>query len=237
MSDYALHHGDCLDVMPTLEAGSVDLILTDPPYRTISGGTGSKYRAGWLTSILAKNDGRIFMHNDIKIREYLPELFRVLRAGGDCYLMINNLNMREMLNAAHEVGLGFHGLLGWQKNNCTANRWYMKEVEWVAYFYKAPAMAINAMGSKQLFTCDNPRNKLHPTQKPVALFEHYIANSSQPGGVVLDPFMGSCTTGVACLNTDRRFIGIEQDAEYYAIAQQRMAKAAAVHQPALLEAN
>lgn len=66
------------------------------------------------------------------------------------------------------------------------------------------------------------RNKLHPTQKPLALIEKLILMSSNEGGVVFDPCMGSGTTGVACLNTNRNFIGIELDEHYFDIAKNRI---------------
>lgn len=217
-----LHHGDCLEVMRGIASGSVDLILTDPPYRTISGGTSSELAQRHSTSILAKNDGKIFEHNDIEIRSYMPEFYRLLKDGSHCYVMTNNINLRELLNVADEVGFGLHNLLAWRKNNCTANRWYMKEAEWVCFFYKRPAKRINNAGSKQIFEWDNIRDRLHPTQKPVELMLHYIENSTNPGQIVLEPFMGSGTTGVAAIQSGRRFIGIERDPEYFAICQKRI---------------
>jgi site-specific DNA-methyltransferase (adenine-specific) len=223
-----LRLGDCLEVMRGIPDGSVDAVVTDPPYRGISGG---KYnRRGWTGSILERNDGRIFAHNDIAIKNWLPEVYRVMRIGADCYVMINNLNLRELLNEADRVGLGFHNMLAWRKNTVTANRWYMKECEWVLYFYKQRARTINNPSSKQLFSWPNPNKKLHPTEKPVPLFEHYIRNSTYEGQLILDPFMGSGTTGVACVNTGRSFIGIERDPGYFQVAQERIAKAQEAHQ-------
>lgn len=226
-----LIHGDCLVEMARLEAGSVDMVLCDPPYRVISGGTSSELAAGYKGSILKKNDGKIFTHNNIKISEYMPEFFRVLKPGSHCYVMTNNLNLRELLNVADAVGFGFHNLLAWRKNNCTANRWYMKETELVCFFYKRPAKPIVNMGSKQIFECDNVRDRQHPTQKPVELMAHYIKNSSVVGNVILDPFAGSGTTLVAAINTGRNFIGIERDENYFAIARKRIGEARPVGQP------
>jgi site-specific DNA-methyltransferase (adenine-specific) len=217
-----LYNGDCLEVMPTLAANSVDLILCDPPYRVVSGGTSSELAVGYRGSILEKNDGKIFKHNDIEIADYLPEFYRILKPGSHCYVMTNNINLRELLNVAERVGFGFHNLLAWRKNNCTANRWYMKEAEWVCFFYKRPAKPINHMGSKQIFEFDNIRGRVHPTQKPVELMLHYIENSTTVGQVVLDPFLGSGTTGVAARNCQRNFIGIERDPDYFAIARERI---------------
>ena len=70
----------------------------------------------------------------------------------------------------------------------------------------------------------NPVNRVHPTQKPVALLEYLIKTYTDEGDLVLDFTMGSGSTGVACLNTDRRFIGIELDEKYFNIAKERLSK-------------
>lgn len=227
MSDYVepglnLMLGDCLDRMKEIPDGSVDLVVTDPPYKVISGGTSSKLAAGWAGSVLSKNDGKIFEHNSIKPWDYMGELYRVLRAGSDAYIMTNVLNLRDTIDAAEHAGLLLHNLLIWEKNTCTANRWYMKNTELTLYLYKKPAKKINNPGSKQIFRENNPRNKVHPTEKPVTLMEHYIMNSTNPGEIVLDPFMGSGTTGIACIGNERRFIGIEQDEKYFEVAKNRI---------------
>lgn len=206
---------------------SVDLIVTDPPYRVISGGK-TKHKAGWNGSVLKENDGKIFKHNDIKASDWMPELYRVLKPGREAYIMVNNLLLREYLNIAHEVGFKFHNLLRWDKNTKTANRWYMKDCEYTVFLYKPPARTINNPGSAQGFAVPNPRNKRHPTEKPVKLFQHYIENSTKPGELVLDPFMGCGTAAIATIKSkvkNLRFIGIEIDPDYYQIAQRRVEKA------------
>lgn len=214
--------GDCFDVMRDLPDSSVDLIATDPPYRTISGGTGSTVAQQWSQSILRNNDGKIFQHNDVKIGAYMREFFRLLKPGSHCYVMINNLNLRELLNEAEAAGFGFHNMLVWVKNNCTPNRWYMKNLEYTCFFYKKPAKRIVNASSKQTFFADNIRNKLHPTEKPVALFEHYIENSTNPDAIVLDPFAGSGAMPLAAQQTGRRWIAIEKDAAFATVAAQRI---------------
>ena len=217
--------GDCLELMRSIPDGSVDCIVSDPPYRTISGGTESDHAKGWNSSVLHANNGKIFKHNDVKLSEYLPILFRILKPGSHCYLMTNNLNLRELLNVAENVGFGFHNLLIWLKNNATANRWYMKNTEYTVFLYKKPANRINNAGSKQVFQFDNPRNKLHPTEKPIELMRHYIENSSQSGELILDPFSGSGTTAVAAQAADRRWLCIEKDPAYYYASCGRVWKA------------
>lgn len=207
--------GDCLELMKQIPDGSIDMVVTDPAYQVISGGNKSILSDRWNGSILARNDGKIFEHNSIKTNEYLPILYRIIRKGGHCYIMTNNLNLRDLLNQAESVGFNFHNLLRWDKNNKTANRWYMKDCEYTVFLYKKPAKSINNMSSSQGFKCDNIRDKNHPTQKPVELMEHYIKNSSNEGDLILDPFSGSGTTAIACENTNRRWICIEKDPEYY----------------------
>jgi site-specific DNA-methyltransferase (adenine-specific) len=98
----------------------------------------------------------------------------------------------------------------------------MNSCEFILFLRKGKAKRINNLGSKTILKVDNVRGKLHPTQKPVELMKILIENSSNEGDVVLDPFMGSGSTGVACLNTNRNFIGIELDKNYFEIAKERL---------------
>ena len=198
----------------------VDLIVTDPPYRVISGGVTGPDRP---TGILKSNDSRIFQHNDIAFTDYLPQLYRVLRDPGHLYLMVNFFNLEEALAATRQAGFDVHNLLVWQKNTVTPNRWYMKNAEYVIFARKGKAVSINDCGSKTVHTFVNPTgDRDHPTQKPTDLMRFYIENSSRPGDLVLDPFMGSGSTGVAALAAGRRFHGIEVDPRYYGVACRRM---------------
>lgn len=218
----ALINGDFVDQIKGIPDCSVDLVLTDPPFKVISGGSGEDPNHRRPRGVLAKNDGKIFAHNALKPAQYMPELYRVLKPGRDAYVMTNNITLESLLIAADLAGFKTHGLLFWNKNTCTPSRWYMKNVELVLYLFKPPARPINDPSSKQTFAADNPRNKTHPTEKPVALMEHYVLNSTEPGWTVLDPFMGSGAVGVACKNSDRSFIGIEIDQAYFDAASARI---------------
>lgn len=222
-----LYHGDAIALLAALPDNCIDLVVTDPPYRVISGGNSSPASTanyGWKSSVLAANDGKIFDANKISFTDYMPHLYRVLKPGSHCYVMVNNLNLRDLLNVADAVGFGFHNLLRWDKNTVNANRWYMKDCEYTGFFYKKPAKSINYPGSKQGFTCKTLRgpDKLHPTQKPVELMAHYVTNSSDPGAVVLDPFAGAGSTLVAAAESGRRFIGCEIDPAYYIASMGRL---------------
>lgn len=215
-----LFQGDCLEVMKEIPDGSVDLVLTDPPYKVISGGKPKK--KGQPSGLLSKNDGKIFKHNDLKEEDWFPEIYRVLKEGSHCYIMTNTLNLERYLRLARESGFLLHNLLVWEKNNCTPNRWYMKNCEYTLFLRKGKAKRINSVGSKTVHKFKNESNKEHPSEKPLGLMSMYVENSSNEGDVVLDFTMGSGTTGVACKNLNRKFIGIELDETYFNIAKERI---------------
>jgi len=216
---------DVRNYLPMMASDSVDMIFTDPPYSTISGGSGQVKGHQRPTGVLAANDGKLFAHNDIKAAEYMSELFRVLRAGGHMYLMTNFKNLEMFMVEIRRAGFDIHNLLVWQKNNATPNRWYMKNAEYTILARKGPAKQINDCGSKTVHQFDNILgDKNHPTEKPVDLIRFYIENSTQPGELVFDPFMGTGAAGVAAGILLREFIGLEIDPEHYAVAVDRMVK-------------
>lgn len=218
-----LLHGNAVELLRDLPNESVDLVVTDPPYRLIGGGrTNDK---GAPSGILAANDGRLFRYNDIQPEEWLPEVYRVMKSGTHCYVMINVLNIEKYLTVMREIGFGLHNILAWEKNNCTPSRWYMKNAEYVIFARKGKAKPINFMGSKTVHAFDNIiGGKRHPTEKPVDLMEYYIKNSSAENDIVLDPFMGAGSSGVAAVDLHRSFIGMEIDGEYFAKAKARISE-------------
>lgn len=219
-----LHNRNALDLMREMQPDSIDCIITDPPYRVISGGINRAEGYGLATSVVGANDGKIFKHNDCTPSEYMPLMYRVLRDSGHCYVMTNVLNLRDMLNVADAVGFGLHNVLIWQKNTGTPNRWYMKFAEYTLFLRKGPARTINNPGSSNIYSARNPRDKAHPTEKPVDLMEHYILNSTEPGETVFDPFAGSGSTLVAAARNGRKWIGCEIDPSYYYPAVGRLWK-------------
>jgi site-specific DNA-methyltransferase (adenine-specific) len=216
-----LYHGDCLEVMKDIPNNSVDMIVTDVPYKVISGGR-SKAK-NQPSGILSKNDGKIFEHNDIEPSKYMSELYRVLKEGTHCYIFINFINLTNMITEAERVGFKMHTLLVWKKNNKTPSRWYMKNQEYILFMRKGKAKPVRDGGVGHILEFNNIiGNKLHPCEKPVDLLELLIKNSSNENDVVLDCFMGSGSTGVACVNTNRKFIGVELDETYFNIAKERI---------------
>ena len=98
----------------------------------------------------------------------------------------------------------------------------MKNCEFVLFLHKGKSFPIKNLGDAQLFECNNisGKDKVHPTQKPIAYLERLILNSSNELDTVLDPFMGSGSTGIACKNLNRKFIGIELDKTYYEVSKE-----------------
>ena len=215
-----LAKGDARDILKRLKTESFDLILTDVPYRNISGGTGGKNAP---KGMLSKNDGKIFDNNDIEFEEYLPELYRILKPNSHAYIFINFLNLEALMAAVRKVGFKIHNLLAWVKNNATPNRWYMKNGEYVLLCYKGKAKAIKNCGSKTFHTFDNIHGqKLHETEKPIDLLQMYIENSTNEGDWVCDPFGGSGATLISSLASNRKCFSIEIDEKYIDIAKERV---------------
>lgn len=167
--------------------------------------------------------GKLFKHNDIKFEEWLPEAYRILKQDTHCYIMINPRNLSELQAKAEEVGFKFQQILIWNKGNATPNRYYLNAYEMILMLRKGKARNINNMGTKNILSIKNIiGNKKHPTEKPVELMKILVENSTDAGGVVIDPFMGAGSTGVACKELGRNFIGIEIDEKYFNIAKERI---------------
>ena len=222
MAKYKLMYGDCLERMKEIPDKSVDLVVTDPPYKVITGGRKSGFSHNTGNIFKDSEDGKIFKFNEIDFRLWAAECFRLLKDKTHFYTFTNNLNLSETLVICDEIGFKFHNLLLWKKNNVLTNRWYMKNCEYILFFRKGKSKVINNPSTKQIIEINNPRNKSHPVEKPFDLMEVLISNSSMENDLILDPFMGTGATGMACKNLKRNFIGIEKDKAYFRIAKERI---------------
>jgi len=223
--DY-IEQGDCLELMKNIPDKSIDLIVTDPPYKVTSRGN-----AGTMGGMVTKEinlKGRVFTHNDIHCSEYAPEFYRVLKEQTHLYVMTNHINLYEMLTEFKNVGFHFIKCLIWDKGNKICCPYYMSQFEYILFFRKGKAKRINDCGTSDILGVPNKKTKnehgqnIHDTEKPVELMEKLIRNSSNEGDIILDPFLGSGTTAVAAINTDRHYIGFELDETYYDIACKRL---------------
>lgn len=216
-----LRHGDSIEIMQHLidEGVQVDVIITDPPYKVITGGS-NKNNTKSPKGILTANTQLMKTIPDFK--DWLPLAYKVLKSDSHIYIMTNFHELYNIMTEVKNAGFEMHNLLVWEKNTCTPNRWYMKNCEYTIFARKGKAKAINNPSSKTVHKFNNPTGKKHPAEKPVDLMKHYITNSTNTNDIVFDPFMGIGSTGVASKNTGRQFIGIELEKNYYDIAEDRI---------------
>lgn len=224
-----LINGNCLEILDKLENNSVDLIVTDPPYKTTKrGGSGN---AGGMCKNKLFNDGKVFKNNDIKPSEYMSEFYRVLKEGTHCYIMTNHVNLYEMLTVAQKVGFHFIKSLIWNKSNKIMGQSYMSQFEYILFFRKGKFKKINKCGTADILVVPNKKTKdkngknIHDTEKPVELMKILIENSSNEGDLILEPFAGVGSTCLACEETNRNYIAVELDSNYYNIAKERIKSA------------
>jgi len=221
-----LYNDDCLKVIKKIENNSIDLIITDPPYKITSRGS-SGTMGGYWTSDIAKS-GKIFKNNNISCKEYLPQFYRILKDKSHCYVMCNNTNLQEMINIGIESGFSFVKCLIWEKGNKICGRYYMNCFEYIILFRKGGDKPINNCGTPDILKIpikklkDDDGKNLHDTEKPVNLMKILVDNSTNKNDIVLDPFMGIGATGIACKELNRYFIGIEIDEKYFKIAKERI---------------
>ena len=224
-----LRQGDCLEVLKSMPSESIDLIVTDPPYKTTSRGNAGN-SGGMLQKEINKK-GQVFNFNDIDCEKYASEFYRVLKYGSHCYIMTNHINLIHILNTFTANGFHFIKSLIWDKGNKIMGQYYMSQFEYILFFRKGKGIKINNCGTSDILSVPNKKLKdtngknLHDTEKPVNLMKILIENSSAENELVLDPFMGIGSTGIACMNTNRNFIGIELDQKYFEIAKERIYKA------------
>lgn len=223
-----IYNMDCLEGMSSIPDGSVDLVVTDPPYRITATGNVNGTMGGYMNNTELGRKGKIFENNDIDIEDYLPHFHRVLKEDAHCYIMCNNLNLPHFFDVVSKSGFRFIKLLVWDKQNKICGRYYMSQVEHIFLLRKGADKKINDCGVSDLISIPNLKEKtmegrnVHDSQKPVELMKVFIECSSLPGEVVLDPFMGSGTTAVAAVESGRRFIGFEIDPEYHRDSLKRL---------------
>jgi site-specific DNA-methyltransferase (adenine-specific) len=233
-----LHLGDCLDILPTLADNSVDMILVDLPYGT----TACKWDSIIPLNKLWEQYNRICKKDGAMVFTAAQPFTTILAASNlesFRYEWIwekpqgtNPMNAKVMPLKSHENILVFYR----KKPIYNAQMWYSTPY---SGFSSNTSKIGEVYGNAQSKHRDNPDGSrypktilkfkqekgLHPTQKPVELMEYLIKTYTNPGDVVLDNTMGSGTTGVACMNTNRNFIGIEMDENYYKISEERIKNA------------
>lgn len=224
-----LRQGDCLELLKDIPDKTIDLIVTDPPYNvsaTNGGGTINKVKKlnKSLKDLVETN-----ITNGYDIETLGEEFMRVMKEP-NIYLWCNKTQIPEYFKFYVEKYKCKFDILCWHKNNAlpTYSNKYLSDTEYLLYFRKGKGKCFpkSYEDAKTYYIAPiNHKDKKkykHPTIKPLDITEKVIKNSSKENDIILDPFMGSGTTGVACKQLNRNFIGIELLEEYFNIAKERI---------------
>lgn len=240
VSPNSLLKGDCLTLMNGIPDNSVDMILCDLPYGTTQNKWDSVIPLDKLWKHyerIIKDDGAIVLTAQTPFDKVLgTSNLKMLRYEWiwDKKLATGHLNAKRMPMKLHENILVFYKKLPvynpQMREGVPYDKGFTPEVTSTNYGKQVPVRSVNTTGERYPVTIveysnADRRSKSHPTQKPVALMEYLIKTYTNEGDLVLDNTMGSGTTCVACVNTNRQYIGMELDDEYYAIAQSRVEEA------------
>jgi site-specific DNA-methyltransferase (adenine-specific) len=238
-----LYKGDCLEVMKSIPDNSIDAIITDPPYGTTACKWDSviSFDLMWeqLNRIIKPNGAIVLFGSEpfssalrmSNIKDYKYDwIWEKTKASAP--MLANKMPMRRHENISifykklptYNPQMVFVGIKDKRKTfteisinkNFTSQGLTTKAKKDNGYRHP---------NTVQIFNNSNKTNLLHPTQKPIELMEYLIKTYTNENETVLDFTMGSGSTGVACVNTKRNFIGIEQDEKYFSIAEQRIKEA------------
>jgi DNA modification methylase len=223
---WKLYLGDCLEVMPGLDDNSVAVVITDPPY-----GINYQMNAPSNLNYVIRNTERMFGADDL-VTCWIDRAYDLLVKDSFLYMFTRWDVIAPWKAALENAGFAISQRLIWNKSHWGAGdlRYYGSQTEDVLFCRKgSPSMKWSGRKGNIFKTVSRAyfpeRSDLHPTQKPESVIRCWIEDSTSPGDIILDPFMGSGTTGVACAQTGRNFIGIEIDPKYFAIAEKRIAEA------------
>lgn len=226
MKDYSIINGDCLEVMRGMETSSVDAIVTDPPY---SSGTRREASKGLRKSMNRSTDDEKWFGSDSLttngftwlMRSCAVEWNRLLKSGGHVLVFIDWRMYPALAGAIESADLRNSNLLVWDKTYFGMGSCFRNQHELILHFTKGVSSP-QRRDVGNVLSYKPVRNGDHPTEKPIELMRRLVSVVTPPGGLVLDPFSGSGSTGVACKAEGFRFIGIEREPEYCEISKARI---------------
>jgi site-specific DNA-methyltransferase (adenine-specific) len=209
-----IHCGDCLELMKQIPDKSIDLVLTDPPY--------------WMSYVSSR---RNIKHKAIqeddnldRVSEWIKELYRIQKDDTHCYIFCNDYWLGIFREEAKKVWYTLKRTLVWIKNNHTSGdlEWdYANITEFCVYLQKGRRL-LKGKRENNLLHFDRVDCTDHPTVKNKEMIKYLLDKSSDNWEIVLDPFLWSWTTAVACKEMWRNFIGIEKEEKYCDIAENRL---------------
>ncbi|MCX4366483.1 MAG: site-specific DNA-methyltransferase [Clostridia bacterium] len=218
-----IYFADCYEAIKQIPNKSVDLIVTDPPYDINvnhgAGAFGVKKKLHYEQFIEISNGYR---------EEILDDFIRVLKRI-NLYIWCSKKQIPTLIDYFVKKRNCYWNLISWHKNNVcpVCNNTYAQDTEYCLFFREEGVRLYGNYASKKTYyvtnmnTCDKKKFK-HPTIKRLDIIQNLISNSSRENDIVLDPFMGSGTTAVACKNLGRNFIGFEFNQQWHKIACDRL---------------
>ena len=233
-----IYNVDCLEGMKKIEDNSVDLIVTDPPYEHVKGGMKSKkYNVGtWEAQSFMNTKMSDFKKEDIF--NFLDVAITKMKKA-NMYIFCSKLQLAHYFDYINQNKKLKYDLLIWDKSSAEgkysmkSSKFFTQDIEYIVRIYES-GVSLNKVWNEDETKSDSryymkrqkfpqPKGK-HNTMKPTELIERFVELSSDEEGIVLDPFMGSGTTAVACINTSRNYIGFEISEEYCELANDRIQK-------------
>jgi DNA modification methylase len=234
MNNIQLYHGDCLEIMDKLiEQGvKVDAIITDPPYNISKANNfhTMKNKYGKLANRTGIDFGK--WDKNFDLFTWIKLGVNLLNKNGSMFIFNDWKNLGNIARFAESIGMEIKDCFRWEKTNPmprNRDRRYVTDFEMGVWLVKSKSKWTfnrqDKMYERPKFVSglvSGTEKTKHTTQKPVVLMEHLVKIHSNEWDLILDPFMGSGTTGVACNNLNRSFIGIELDEAYFDIAKERI---------------
>lgn len=197
---WTVHQDDATGFLRTLNSSSVDCIITDPAYSSLEA-----HRAIGTTT-------RLKTWFDVVPNEYFTafylECWRVLKEGSHLYTLCDQKTLDVIRPAMAAAGLDYIKFLVWDKTTIGMGYHYRSRHELIAFASKGQANAVNDRGVADVLRCPRVFNG-YPTEKPVSLLRTLVRQATLPGQLVVDPFMGSGSTGEAAISIGRRFAGCD----------------------------
>lgn len=235
-----LLNADCLETLRKIPSNSIDLVVTDPPYILETDGAGffgkksDEYTAKTIGRKMYTYSGERYVMKEIDgmkkgfSDDVLDELCRVMKKI-NCYIFCSQKQILHLIKYFAENKKCNWNLLTWHKTNpipACGNK-YLTDTEYCLFFREKGVKVYGSFDTKRTYyisqtNMKDKRKYGHPTIKPLNIVENLIINSSLENETILDCYMGSGTTGVACKKLKRHFIGIELNKEYFDIAKNRI---------------
>jgi site-specific DNA-methyltransferase (adenine-specific) len=231
-----LYNGDCIKGMKNIQSCSIDLIITDPPYNL------GNFMHERNTNLVKMRDNH-FAYSDWdnlehsewveKMDDFFKESNRLLKKKGSLLMFMSLMKVETLIKLAQKYKFYYKTIGIWHKTNPmprNMNLHFINSTEcWIYFINEGTTGTFNNNGivvhdfiETGLTPASEKKYGKHPTQKPIQLINHFIKLLSNPNDIILDPFMGSGSTGVGCELLNRKFIGIELDKNYYEIAKKRL---------------